>query len=171
MNVEVIPLTRQSVNWDDFLKASRIALGRNITSVIDRKKLPLGRSDSFITAMGEMKIAGEDTIQNAGPVLDHIFYSFMIIADMITMFDLMEQTPLKVYSVEAKNGIYLAVVSGTLMQWRESILNGCSKTATYEMRLIMDKCMYHLEKDGLSKIWSDYRKTMMKDKTFFLETK
>jgi len=125
---------------------------------------------AFISTLGVLRQDNADIIKDAGDLLRHCHHGFLVVASIDVLFQVMEQSSLSIVTGETKiHPLRLAVVTGNLEQWKESIIKGTSKASTYDMRFFMDECYRHFQKQGLAKIWDRYRTVLNKDKTFYLE--
>lgn len=164
-NAEVVFLGRLEIDHDTYLASANEALGRSISRKIDGQGLSITETFGYLTTLAEMKDGASDI---DGSILNHSFYSFMLVCPMETLFDLREHTNLSVHSEPCKRGLHFSVVSGNLSTWREAIINCCADHATFEVRLVMDKCLLLFEKEGLGKLWAKYVKRPSGDGTFKL---
>jgi len=113
----------------------------------------------------------------ASPALElteqfHDLYSFgfLIVADDRDMPAILEAAKMPYVLQEAIiRGVQVAIVVGTLRQWKCAIRRSCTPTADQMARLCFDKVYLAFEKLGLTKTFEVGRPQTMKDTTFFLE--
>jgi hypothetical protein len=67
-------------------------------------------------------------------------------------------------------GIQVAVITGTLAQWRDAVKSGSSPGVEVPVRQCFNKIHFLFESAGL-KVWSDCRERPAPDQTFYLEDK
>ena len=67
-------------------------------------------------------------------------------------------------------GIQVAVITGTLAQWRDAVKSGRAARVEVPVRQCFNKIHFLFESAGL-KVWSDCRERPAPDQTFYLEDK
>ena len=170
---QVLLLGRSEINWGLFLKTSKDVLGTTISKSIDSQGLQPGSVASFIYTLSEFKTGDKQTnlLENPGHILQHIYYQFLIICDDSTLRSLMEESNLNFVITESPNHTWLSVVSGTLEEWRTTIINHCSVTSSFDIRLLCDKIILAFDGEGIKKLFGDTRRLGLPDKTFALESR
>jgi hypothetical protein len=169
--IKLIPLGKLEIDWDTYLIVAKQALNRSITTTLDSKSMDVRTSSGYLVTLAELKEGNQnivDVLMNPGNTLDHLFYSFIVISDRDLPCELLEITPLNVTRTACKNGLSLSIVSGNLTQWRSAIINGCTDTVSYNLRLLLDEILIYFEQEGLKKLWSKYTKAKMSDGTIKL---
>jgi hypothetical protein len=68
-------------------------------------------------------------------------------------------------------GVQLAVITGTLAQWRDAVKSGSSRNSEFNVRACFNRVMALFKTAGLGGVWNDYESHAMPDRTFFLEDK
>ena len=86
------------------------------------------------------------------------------------MWEMLEKTYLNIISNNSKEG-RVAIVTGSLKQWKQAIIEILSTSQSFEVRKIFNICLDVFYKLGLREIWHEYRKRSLKDKTYLLERK
>jgi len=170
MKFPLILVSKTQIDWPKFLKASNAALGRSVTGTIDSKGVIPDSPYAFLLTMGDLKdFEINEFLNNPGGALKHLHFTFLTLIDNQLLIELVDESDLHLYNVQTFNGAYLSLLSGTLEEWRTTIINCCSDKVSYKLRQLMDECFLLFEKEKLSKVWSGYSKTQMKDNTFRLE--
>lgn len=164
----MIPISTTNIDWTTFLLTGKQATGHSISTILDNNGLRADNVHSFLITLGGLVDQIKPNLIEVGNALDHASVGFITVLDTETLIELMELASLKVYSVPLHRNDRLAIISGSLSHWRESIINSCSPNSSPELRLLLDKALLHLEKMGLGQIWGKYRKSMLPDKTFIL---
>ncbi len=154
--ITVIPLAQISIDWDTLLKVGRQTLGHKITTT--GKKV--GDAGSYIEILGNIR-----ELDNPGPLLKHLFYSFMVVTDFQFVNDDLQ---LSCHRIECDGGIHLLILSGTLDKWQTAVINGCSPVSDMRSRYVMDQCLDFFDTCGLKSLWSSYRRVKQPDKTIKL---
>ena len=175
MQIQVVPIISTKTDWQLFLSVAKQMLGRNLTKGIDSANMPLEGISSYFAVLGSLKDSEtkpDVILSNPGSLLSHGFFGFLFVGDDDLLFNIMEETPFNVLSAPTlERNTRIAIISGTFEEWRTSIINRCSNVSGYGLRLFLDYCLLHFERLGLGKIWSEYKKITLSDKTFYLEEK
>lgn len=155
----------------DYFGLALKSLGRSVTRQGDAAGMKMDNLNGYLCALSEMSTPGskpQDILKNPGALLRHIHYSFLIYCSRETRYQILEHCSIDTASGLCPDGNYLVVASGNLQQWRESVINGTKEQSPTDLRQVLDMCMHLLEKEGLSKLWADYTKVPMKDRTLRL---
>lgn len=166
----VVPILSTNIDWRVYLMSVKQALGRSVTEQLDIYKMPAETLASFLVTLGSFKYPEErpnEILSDAGPILRHVHYGFLVLGSPSLLFEIMENTDLDVLTVEAIRG-RLAVVTGNLQQWRTAIINA---DAGHDLLSFTNECLIHFEKIGLGQLWINYRKVSQTDGTFLLRSK
>lgn len=158
MNFALMPLVTPSFNWTWFQTVISSALGRNVTRSMDEKNVSERRVAEAIVALAEFQERNADywhTLQQPGSLLHHFFYSFLAKCDREEMVvEVMTETDLRI--LPCRDDMTLYVVSGTLAQWRTTIINFASMRATRLQRTFADEALTQFDRQGLSRLWENY---------------
>jgi len=164
--VSVEPVARTQVDWQKFLLVAKQLLGRSVTASLDARNQPVGDPASWLASLAELRQEGSDPVavlRSPGSLLRHLSYSFLVVADREFLYELATSCDLRIEGDQQ-----LAVVSGSVEQWRTTIVNGSTGRESRDMRMFCDKCLLHFERDGLGLLWSSYQKSLTPDGTFKL---
>jgi hypothetical protein len=167
--IKIIPLVSPSIDYDVLFKTCKELLGRSVTSRLDTKGISTRSPLGYLRVLSE--IAGVDFDDNPGSLLSQLYYSFLVIADSNTVLEMCVHSTLSIYSEPCNYSFRISILGGTLLQWRETIINSCSEVSTDLVRIVMEQCLNHFDKLGLGYLWSGYTKKRAPDKTLFLEEK
>lgn len=170
--LNIIPISMTSIAWPQYLIAAKQALGHSITTQLDTAGMKTDSLAAFIATIGNIvdpDVKPSALLADAGALLRHVSFGFLAAVDTSLLMQVMEQTSLSITSVTLPNhNTRLAVITGSLEEWRSAIINGCSVLSTYEYRAFLDVCMLHMEKHSLAPLWQFYHKETIADKTFIL---
>ena len=67
-------------------------------------------------------------------------------------------------------GTQLAVLTGTLAQWRDAVKSGSARESEFNIRAFYNRVMALFETAGLN-VWKDFENHPLQDQTFYLEDK
>lgn len=174
----VKPILVSNFAWTNFLKDAADLCGHSLTQGIDSYSYKLSEYARLITVFGEFR-SGEkcnpkQILYSAGDLLSHLHFGFMIDGSANLIYQIMELTDLKIIStrLKEKRG-RAAIVSGTLKQWKDAIINILCPTIkrNRELRWVFSQCLDFFFQLGLHDIWYNYRKHGLPDETYLLEEK
>lgn len=174
--IKLIPLTTSTPDWATFLKVAQEGTGYNPLRGVDSLGRELSDPAKFIAALSAFQDRSElerpiAAIRESRSVQRHLFYQFLLIADADTVREALERTDINITSAPSTNGLEIALMSGTLQQWRDATLECCTQTAPYNLRFAFDGVVIHFERLGLQDLWHDWRKRALPDQTFLIEHK
>jgi len=176
----VKPITLSNFAWTEFLKDAADLCGHSPIHGIDSYSYKLSNYARLISVLGEFR-SGEkcdpkQTLYSAGDLLSHLHFGFLIDGSANLIYQIMELTDLKIISTRSKekNG-RVAVVSGTLKQWRDAIINilnaDKSVKRNQDLRWAFSQCLDFFFRLGLQDIWHNYRQQSHKNQIYLLEEK
>ncbi len=153
----VIPITGSTVSWIQFLRETLQVTGHSPTRSIDAAGLTLSSYAKYIIALRELRSKEVsnpiDTLRDAGPLLQHIHFSFLIGGSSGLIFKICELTALNVLSTHIKKGRF-ALVSGTLGEWKDAITE-LSKSKSSEAQWVVETLLGFFSTFGLKHVFTD----------------
>ena len=176
MTPNIIPIGGTHVSWDAFLKGCNEALGYSPIRGVDNIKRELSDPAKLLASLSafhnRLKIDNPiAALRECGSLLRHLSYMFLVYCDEELILDIRERTQLNVTSSEAADGERVAVVSGSLFDFKAATVECCTADAPFDLRYLFDVFILFFESVGLGEVWHDQRKKPLKDKTFLLEYK
>lgn len=172
---KIILIAWPQIDWPTLAKASDVVLGYNPVKPADKSDRQLSDHARLLAVLSAFSDRDSTdplkSIREAGSLLNHLKFSFLIAADRETIFRISTTTRLDCTPNDSVDGGLAAIVSGTLSEWREATIELCHSNSPMPIRVLMDTVVLQFEKLGLGEVWSDYRKVQLKDKTFRLEHK
>ena len=155
--VSVTPITGSVVAWTRFLKDILQVTGHSPTRSIDVSGLTLSEYAKYIIALKELRdkeVSNPvDTLRDAGSLLQHIHFSFLIGGSTGLIFKICELTALSVLSTHIKKGRF-ALVSGTLGEWKDAIAE-LSKDKSSETRRVLETLLGFFSTLGLKHVFTN----------------
>lgn len=171
------PILISNFAWTDFLKEAMTLCGHSPTQGIDSYSYSLKDYARLIAIFGEFRDGKEcdpkQILYSAGDILSHLHFGFLIDGSANLIYQIMELTDLKIIStrLKEKKG-RAAIVSGTLKQWKDAIINILSTNKrNQELRWVLSQCLDFFYQLGLHDIWHNYRKRSLSDRIYLLEEK
>lgn len=177
MTPEVKLISKPSIDLPQFLHVANQAIGYDPARAIDSTSRSLSDYEKFISAIScfhddaNIKRPVSEVVADSASICSHLNFSMLFAADRETIFKSMERSGLAHTVADNLTGAQLAIVSGTLQQWKTATLECCTQDASYNLRLLYDKVLVIFESNGLKLVWNNIRKKSMKDQTFYLEAK
>ena len=172
---DVIPIVLPSISLTPFLKIATDATGHCPNRGIDSSPREFSDAAKFIAVLAEFQDRRANqplaALRSAGSLLNHLHYAFGVYADSETIFQIKERTDLSITATETVDGERIALVSGTLKQWRDATIECCDERQPFNLRVLFDKVVLIFEKFGLGELWDTLRKRQLPDHTFLLEDK
>lgn len=165
---EVYPLQIGTVDWEIYVKVCQQFLGESPTRGIDAAGVKLDNPIAFLKTL-DFNNQPLNAISQEH-LYKHIFFSFIVITDLPTIAQISERGCLSVAFVERRNNV-LAIISGTLKDWKYSLVNYSSRTADMNVREVANVLYVMFEKAGFKEIWSEFIQTPERDGTFRLQRK
>lgn len=157
----VVPLTLPNFNKTVFVQLVKEALDESISG----EPLTL-----LSKAFNENKLNDIDAIRDAGNLTRHFSYSFLAAIPYDLLYLLLSETDLYINFCETlKRDIALVIFSGSLSQWRDSIIN-CSQSKTMLLP-IFNAFLEWFDKYGYQHLFVNYRRKKQNDGTYLLENK
>lgn len=172
---ELYPLTVSAVNLPAFIKYSTEVKGFATNRVADASKRTLSDPAKFLVILKSIQDPGlRDALaglRDSVDLMPALHYSFMVVADQATLYDVATRSPVHIISSPAVDGECFAVVAGNLQEWFLGTLACCSDDKPYNVRFLFDRVVQFFESIGLGELWYEYRKKTLPDQTFLLEHK
>jgi hypothetical protein len=164
---EVLLIAKTQVEWNIFLKTIKQLIGHNVSQALDSSRVD-GLA-AFICSLGEMETDVLDSVfilRNAGSLLEHIMYSFLLVAERELFRTISFKTKLSIHEVKTiRDGIDCGIISGNLSEWRTAIINCTTGTESQDLRIFLNKVLFLFERDGLHELWVLYEKEWLPDAT------
>ena len=166
--VVIIPITITVVDWNALLVKAKEMLNWSISESIDTYNVKEEFTKLFL-ALREMQV-DEITdprkgLEEAGSLLRHASCGFLCMVPTYVLNGFREEVDLEINSSEANEALKVFVVSGTMLQWRNSIVNCCSDRVSIGVRQLANGFLAHFDKQGLTAVWHNFTRTTMQDKT------
>jgi len=163
--LEVTLLIKPDIETALFYKTVTDALQKPVTRVIDEQAFDPKDVRSFLIACYSAlddRATYQEMKANFGRLLKHVSYTFLVAtSDSLNLEDLAVTKIPTVFDAD------LLVVSGSLHQWQQAILDGSVSYTDRPTRIFLNKCLLLLEQEDYH--LPQYKKVIQKDHTFLLE--
>jgi hypothetical protein len=173
--IEIFLATETKVDWQTVLKVSTQGLGRNITASVDARRIPCNSLKAFLMCLGEFYGPNSDPIRHAreaGMALRQISIGIMVATSTEFLYEIaVGGSGLAILEADHDRPYTVALISGNLENWRNTIINGCAIGASYALRLFCNKVVAQFDKMDLGIIFDNYARRTQQDQTFALALK
>lgn len=171
MKPSVAIIHEPSIDFATLLGVAQQALGYSPGAKADQVRRDMPDGERFISILS----AFHDAAAPAGltpNLLSHVSYSVLIGADERDLIDIAEAADgiSMVCADTIARGVMLAVLTGTLSQWRDAVKTGSVAAANHNVRSAFNDIMRQFDERGLS-VWKDQVSKPLADHTFLLEDK
>ena len=172
MKPDAVLINKPTIDFTTFLGLSHRALGYSLTDKADLCPRELSDAERFLSYLAAMRDA-KAPVGFVPSLLAHVSFSVFVAADerdMLAILQCAAGMPFVVANTIANN-IQIAVITGTLAQWRDAVRSGSDPTATMPVRQCFNRIFTLFEAADLS-VWADFcARTAPDQQTFYLEDK
>ena len=167
MNPDCVLIQTPSIDFRTFIGLSHKVLGRSPAAQSDACRRELSDAERFLSCLAAMR--DERAPVGLSPhLLKHVSFSAFIGADERDMLEILQLAAMPFVVAETiVRGVQAAVVTGTLAQWRDAVVSGCSKGVPSPVRRCFNKLHGLFVAAGLN-VWQDYTPHGTADQTFLL---
>ena len=157
------------IDWKSLLTIGQQVMGHSISGAIDQYRAKQDLAGFIVTLANlQRECDPHVAIMTAGNLLRHASATFLCALPAGLLNQFREQTDLAIMSEEANEVFRMAIISGNLLQWKQTVASGCSEHLTTELRQLCNNFMAYFEYIGLN-LWAEMSRTSMKDKTLRLK--
>jgi hypothetical protein len=170
MTPNVVLIQQPSIDFSTFLGLSHQALGRSPARAVDASNRKHSDTERFLSCLASLRDS-KATIGLTPNLLTHVSFSVFIAADERDLLGLLEAAAGMPFVQAETNQQYvnIAVVTGTLAQWRDAVKSGSSPNVEPNVRICFNRILGLFEQAGLN-VWTDMVKKPL-GPTFLLEDK
>ncbi len=164
-------VNRPSIDFKTFLGLTYQATGRSVSSKADVSTRDLSDAERFISCLAAIR-APKAAAVFVPSLLTHVSFSLFLAADEGDMIDILQASagmPF-VMAETIANNVKIAVITGTLAQWRDAVTSGSTPSVLMPVRQCFNKIYALFEAAGLD-VWTGFRAKSAPDQTFYLEDK
>jgi hypothetical protein len=157
-----------SIDFNVLLGITHKALGRNLAGSSDASRRNPSDAERFLSCLAAIR--DEHAPAGLSPrLLTHVSFSALIGADDRDMQDILQCCAgMSFVTTETIiRGTQVAVVTGTLAQWRDAVASGCFAGLVPTVRHCFNK-LYGLFCSAGLNVWGEFRTRQAPDHTFYL---
>jgi hypothetical protein len=162
-------IQRPYIDFKTFLGLGRQALQYGLTAAADSCNREMSESERYLSYLAAMR----DPHARAGLVpslLSHVSFSVFVAAENRDMLGILQCATGMAFTVvdTVVSGVQIAVVTGTLAQWRDAVATGSTPAVEPGVLCFWNRVYTLFKGEGLQ-VWPDYRSRSATDQTFYLE--
>jgi len=168
MNPDAVLIQSPAIDFRAFIGLTHKVLGRSPAAVADTSHRELSSSEKFLCCLASLRDA-KAGIGLPPHLLSHVSFSAFVGADERDMLDILQccsGMPFVAVETNAR-GVQIAVVTGTLAQWRDAVASGCRPDVEPPVRSCFNKLYGLFTAAGLN-VWTDFHTRQAPDQTFLL---
>lgn len=171
MPVEAVLVTQPAIDFSTLLALAHEALGYNIAGNADASYRKLSDAEKFLSCLAAIK--EEDAVNTNAltpNLLSHVSFSVLIVAEDRDLMEILERTSGMsfVQSETTIAGIHLAILTGTLAQWKMAVAAGTAEATPPTVRTCYSKILLLFDRAGLTAVWGDFDRRPAPDRSGFL---
>lgn len=173
MPVEAVLIGEPAIDFTSLVSLCHKALGYSPASAADASHRKFSTTEKLLSILASLR--DEKAPAGITPnLLSFADFLVLVIADDRDLLDILELSagmPF-VRAETVARGVEIAVMKGSLAQWRDAVKSGTTPTAEPSVRALYSKILLLFEKQGLSSVWSDCDRRPAPDHSgFYLEDK
>lgn len=178
MPVEVVLISNPAIDFDTLLSIAHEAMGRNIADAADASPRIMTDAEKFLSCLAALRDENRDdngTITSvitpliAPDLLRHVSFSILVIAEEHDLLAILEiaSSMTFVRTETTAPGVSIAVVTGTLAQWKYAVVSGTDDRVSSVARTCYSKILLLFDRAGLTSVWNDYDRIAAPDRNGF----
>lgn len=167
---EAIIINRPAIDFTTFLGVALKVRGKSLSSAADASSVKMTDAGRFLACLSAMR---EGASTDSERLLPHASYSILIVADEADMMDILECAGGMAFVTEETQvrSVLMAVMTGTLAQWKAAVVAGASQEIEPTVRSAFNKIHGLFRAEGFN-VWTHYRQKPSRDQhTYLLEDK
>jgi hypothetical protein len=162
-------VTQPALSIENLALACSQLFNHRVSEGIDNSPRKLCDAERFLSIIDAMREPGAPA-SLPPDLLKHVTFSVLTVADEMDMITVLEIcSGMFVTLAETKGrGIMVAVITGTLKQWRDAVIAGCNKRVIYEVRAGFNQIHSLFVGTGLGDAWKNCKQQSDDAGTFLL---
>lgn len=172
MKPEAIIIGRPEIDFPTFLGVTAKVLGRSPGAAGDASGKRLADATRFLGCLAAMRDSSAPA-ELVPKYLSQVSFSILLVATDQDMLDILEcvSSMAFVTAETTVRGVLVAVITGTLAQWKSAVLSGSVSDAEPIVRFVFNRIHGLFCDEGLN-VWLDFRRREAPDQvTYYLEDK
>lgn len=153
-----ILIQQPAVDLAQFVGACSQIFDHNVAEGIDKDHRKLHIAEKLLSVLDAMRNPGIP-VGLPTDLLEHVTFSVLTVTDLESMIFLLGIcSGLRIVVTETKErDIMVAVITGTLKQWRDAVAQGCHEVQTPTIRAGFNQIYSLFVGQGLGALWKNFR--------------
>ena len=176
--MQIKPLSVTTIDWNAFDLFATQSSRKSPKRYLDSNRLTPATVQAFIIGLEYYINGGNDAkpigLEDAVESLNHIFVTFGITCsehEAESFKDLHMRKVTRVVEESHRNYMGYLLISGSLKEWRDNVLIGCSESQDIVIRTAFNSIYEWFKAVQLGRLFSGYITRKLKDTSFSLEKK
>ncbi len=160
-----------AVDFGTFLGLAREALGYSPAEVLDGSRRQCCETERYLTCLAALRDR-KAGVGLAPHLLPNVSCAILAAADERDLLEILQVAagmPFVIAETRMR-GVQLAVITGTLAQWRDAVLAGAKSEHSINLRHFFNRVMVCFQAAGIN-IWKNCESHPLTDHTFYLTDK
>lgn len=175
MGPGVVLVLKPAIDFTTFTNLSEKVLGFNPAGRANRSVINFSDAERFISSLAAYRDPDSQPGISPGTptLLNMLAYGVQVVAEERDMMDILETAsgmPFVIADTTVR-GIMVAVICGTLAQWRDAVKTGTDGQLEHNVRACFCNIKGLFDHEGLSAVWKDFSIRAHSDNTFSIEDK
>ena len=151
-----------SVDFGTLINAADQVLGRSVCAGVDSTAKKLSDAERFLSLLAALKDI-HSPVGLPPNLLTHVSFSVLTIASELDMLDILEACSGMPFTQTetTMRGTVLAVISGTLQQWRDAVVSGSQEHQQPNVRLGFNQIQNVFVGAGLGSCWNNFEQKLL----------
>jgi hypothetical protein len=157
------------ISMDTLMGACSQMFDHNVAEAVDRDHRKLADAEKFLSVLEAMRQPGAP-VGLPPDLMGHVTFSVLTVAttwDMLGFFAVCSGLQQVVADTKERD-IVVAVTTGTLGQWRDAVVFGCSEYQNPVIRESFNQLHSVFVSNGLTSVWRDFDQRTSTDQQTFL---
>lgn len=147
----MIPIVTPSIDSVALIKLAKAYANVSLNAELDSKRINPHTCEGYLELVQQMN----DTHCLSRAVLNQLFFSFLTYLPEQTYYNLIQLGGLKCNSLKTESGFCVVLISGTLLEWKETIIHG-GLTQNTLIKKTCKEAYNYFRSLGLNKIFDGY---------------
>ena len=164
--MKVFPIGITQGNINQLIEIVQESLGYSPTRGLDAAGLDIKDPAAFLSIL-KLDNKPLDTLRQKSAIWEHFSISFIVVVPADVIIGLANLGNIKIFSKAGKRE-YVAILSGTMAEWYDVILAGCSPKTDSDVRLLTSNILLCFDRVGFREIFSKFVHIIQSDSSIIL---
>lgn len=161
-------VSKPNIDWHTFLKVTFEGTGQKLAAFADGSNRPFTEDQKLASCLSTL--VSQDPASMLPMVQMHLQFSGLLVCDEMDLIDVLQASGKLAYlgAPASKRGVAIALLSGTLGEWRDAVISGLRQPTTQP---IFETIYHAFISVGYSTVWAGYREVTPVGGRLLLEAK